>query len=1795
MATVDYSRLRNHTLGSGQDEEAVTVNTRALIDKVLARYSGEWTTLRELIQNAADASATSVTIKFETLPSASVPLPQTNDQSAHLKHTVLHHTLRRLLVTNNGQAFGENDWSRLKRIAEGNPDETKIGAFGVGFYSVFAECESPFVTSGDQSMAFFWKGNSLYTRRGALPADMSTKDTSFVLDYRNNTTAVPNLMSICQFLSSSLTFVGLENIDLWLDKWKVFSLRKKAAPSIAVQIPKDVETKTKDGMMRITGVESQNAQIDAVWTNIVGWTPVADSTFGRTTDIDARSQSAPSLRAFFSRMTGSAQANAATKRAAKEEEAAQQAIAEDITGSSQATVFIRIHTVSVKSQVAGAFAAELERATKKPPPKTTRIAILTSSFDETEASLSTLQGAASKKVADVVLSALPTKSGRIFIGFPTAQTTGLLAHISAPSLIPTVERESIDLNARYVRTWNQELLNVAGIACRIAYAGAMSSLRDRLGAGLRATNVPLSDSEMTQTRPAASHILKQFTFREATPLAKAGSIIEEAFWTCNKKATIDMLSSCGVLPSHDIRIASEDLSFVNGLPVVPDELMKNAKDFTTKLLEFGLLSEITTADIKKELERQALTEAQLVEFLKWAAKKTKNDQLDETTIRALFSATIVNYRPEGAAAAQNTLLEVRNIKTFVNVSRISPELPTPPHSIPFRFTKGLSVPDLQSFGWEELQTVPWLRWLVESAISKNIAKESNLLESPVFSAQVMASVSKNWEGLSQSSKSTVVELLSPQAVIPTRLGMRKPLDSYFASVRLFDDLPVVTSLNSVKEKFLKALGVRKTIELAVIFDRLMRADVQGDNKQTWSHVDLVKYLVSVWNDIPDQDIKQLRATALCPAELPENKTQSTSQRYKVSDLFEPKESLRALGLPILHWPGQYNAYGPEGKFLKLLDLRSYPSALELVQIIAKAHVSSETARFELGLKYFLEHHYAHNYAATELSSVQVPFLPLAATEKQKVVKPADCFSNPEASAFGYHILRKDLQREAVKLGVQENPPMFDCALRLMREPPQDKSAAKALFGYFAGRLADVSPNIADRLGSAAIVPVRIRGDGQSGSEKASSVRHTTPNACFLGDDEEFREIFDYVDFGKDANLFLLKVGSKHEPSITELTRLLIREPARILQTLKVDKYKGLLRKIHLNMTMLKKDKTLWKDMRRSPFLLAYLQRPANPTGERKMSQQLDGDDQEDDPMVEELRLRRADQIVVVDDFLGYSRFKQYLTICPQEEALEELYLSMGAPQISSLIEEEPRFGPRRTDQRAATQLKELVLERAQLFLHEQSLQAVVHDAKWLEKHFEVQTVQSVSLRRTLRGYNQSHFETRTAAMTPDTTTTRSSRMLSITVDYDMWQVSQEIVNLIMSHPKTQIIMVFETFLRTSLHKLRARGYNVDRVLRRKAAEEARMAEIDRQRHQEEEAQKARDMLNPKPLLPAAPEGVNDHGADNVEGGQLDDTKALVPGAFHDSPDRPKLQDRTKSKGLFSSLTRHLGFDDNSTASQSLQNLLGNNVDNTPREPKAIAPEPFDPSKPPPYTDYDPNALSNGGTRGPKPEPVSHPNNTQQNLQRAINACRSHQSSTLFNRPSTTEVKETTSYCDSRPGTNLRLVSTTGPGLQMYIDPTSSSGVDPTTFVASHTTALNTFSNLLLSCSAVFNLPPKTIHLFYDTTGSTIAFNSNGSIFANFRFFAQLHLPGLNTTDPGARAQANAQALVYWWVVLCHELAHNLVSDHSADHSYYTEHFVVQYFPAVAGRLVSSARADALGLENGFAAGSGVNGVERAFS
>ncbi|KAK5108887.1 hypothetical protein LTR62_007689 [Meristemomyces frigidus] len=1740
MAASQYARLREQTMGSHEDEEAVTVNTRALIDKVLARYSGEWTTLRELIQNAADAQARNVTIRFETSPSATVPLPHSRDISDHLRHVLQHHTLKTLLVSNDGELFGENDWQRLKRIAEGNPDETKIGAFGVGFYSVFADCETPFVSSGKQSMAFYWKKDSLFTRKGKLPEDQTTEGTTFMLDYRSQSTPVPQLLSLCQFLATSLTFVGLECIDLYLDEWNVLKLNKKMAPAASVSIPREVNPRTRDGLMKIVDVEYQNAQIDATWMNVVGWNRTTPSVIvpAAASQSDA---SSGSLRTWFSRFTaGTGATNVVTKKAQRDEEVLQKALYEDMAGFSQATVFLRLSTVNVQTYVSKQLAAELERATKKPPPKHTRIAILTSSYDESTAAVSS--GTGSKQSNTIFSSVLPTKNGKIFIGFPTAQTTGLLAHISAPSVIPTVERESIDLNARYVRDWNVEMLRVAGIACRIAYTGEMAELKAKLERAMFANGrKKVSKEDIAAVMPATVHAYKQYNYEESTPSAKVGQYIEEAFWMCNQKASIDVLSTRGVLPSQQVRVATEDLSFVEGIPVVPDELMEEANAFLQKLRDFGLLSDITTGDIKNELEAQALTEQQVTELVKWACGKVSREELDAQAIRHLFDGTVAGVSEEYINTSTSPVIQLGGVQTFVNVTKIPAEMPTPSQTIPFRLTKSLTPKQLESIGWEELQIVPWLRWVIESN-GHGFGGGHNLTTTPAVASQVLPVISKSWDGLSVSSKQTITELLVPRTVIPTKLGMRTPPQSYFSSVKLFDDLPTIVGLQGVKEKFLGALGVRKTVELNVVSDRLMAKSAAGAAEEgKWSHVELIKYLISVKDDIPQEDLKRLRNTPICPAETQSADQQHKSKLYKLSDLFEPGDAVRKLGLPILQWPGLYRSQSPEGRFLKLLGLQPYPSVLDLVNILSKAPMGSELQ--QSAINYFIVNNYQNNYNKVDMSTVDIAFLPVhpfAGEGPNLVAKPRQCYANPKAAVLRFRILREDLVPHHVMLGVAMDPPVETAAEKLIKAPPANMSSAKILFSYFANRLNEIGPNgnLAERLGDAAIVPISDKTENNP-----EGVRFVTPRACFLGDSSTYGDIFDFVDFGPDANSFLLRIGSKHEPSAAEIAGMLVRHPARLLETLGSEKYLQLLRKIAESAVNLKKDKNLWMQLKRAPCLLAVKEVVKSVPGESEKVRDID----DEEMYIKEYSLAGATSMVIVDDFPTYRLFQQELLTAPQEETVENLYLALGTPGLSELVENDQRTGAQLRDQSAAVKLQKLIFERCRLFLHDHTSDVTRHDARWLEQNLTVKVTEFLQITRRLTGHRIQYVEKRTACLHRET---KRDATLFITAQYDLYEVSRAIMGLLLKRPRQQDFLALETILESELRRLKTKGYNVDRILRQKAAE-SRIAESERIKREEEQ----RQLL----IAQATQSTVQQHGQHALTSGggeapqieappETPERQLSMPGTFAESPEQRHESGRG-NKGVFSNISKALGINQGSQTGQHMQKMLGNgNSSVRPSE-----------DQPPPYEQRDTSGRGRQITSAGMGDGTSL-QALQQNLRSAIKSTRAYNSRSLFTPPETNNIKDAPSYCDAKPGHDLNFVTELQGGIRVFLT-RSRTVTDPQAFLRQHDQAITHFASLLTQLTTIFTptLNPKTLNIFHDADGAAIAFNSSGSLFCNLRYFEQLHL-----TAVVASAEGRVEAGAYWWITLCHELAHNLVQEHSSAHEFYTESFIAEYFTRMVG-------------------------------
>ncbi|RDA87647.1 hypothetical protein CP532_3801 [Ophiocordyceps camponoti-leonardi (nom. inval.)] len=1730
---MDYASLRAAALRSGEEEEAVTVDTRALIDKVLARYSGEWTTLRELIQNAADAQATTVTVRWETLPSTQVPLPSTPNRSELLKHALAHHTLRRLVVQNDGQPFTKTDWGRLKRIAEGNPDETKIGAFGVGFYSVFADCEEPFVSSGSEAMAFYWKGNSLFTKKSQLPPEKASPYTAFVLDYRNTTTPLPNLLSVGQFLATSLTFVALQNIDFFIDDYQILSLRKKSSPSVELPLPRDLEARTKDGLMKIVGVHRTSSQIDASYMSAVAFKPKAAASASKSVESYGSSET-PSLRSFFARLTSSASQSGIRFKSHSEESVVQPKVAEDVTKMNSSAIFLQATSASIATNVTAAFASELERATKKPPPKTTRLSILTASFHEMQASEASATDGVLNKAADVFASVLPGRKpgGRIFIGFPTMQTTGAGMHVSAPSVIPTVEREAIDLNARWVRSWNVELLRAAGIVARLAFANEMEQLDSRLRAS---ASKPLPE-RIASFMPEALHILKTFNFGESTPSGQVGQITEEAFWTCFKKASIETYSSRGVLQTTQVRLGSGELSsFVESIPVVPEELKESP--FIKKLIDFGLISSITISDVRKELEAKALTKTQALKFLAWIGNKSLSGELDPGSRSALLEVAVATARDDGE---QGEIIAFGSILNFQNVSKIPAHMPTPPTTIPFAFTANSSAAELQALGWEPLEILPWLRFLIET--SRSGPEEESMTRSPKFAVQVLTVLSKNWDLTKLKDREAIAHLVKTHPIMPTKMGMKVPEESFFPSVKLFDDLPIIQGCEKLKEKFLTAVGVRKTVDLDTIFTRLLSAPAAGGEKK-WSHMELIKYLASVQNDIPSDDLKKLKQSKICPAEAGPRgmePTKSTTALFKVSELFEPADSLRTLGLPILQWPGppgSFRSSSPEGRFLHRLGLRTHPSVPELVEMMTSKEEAARTA----AMTYFIANHHANGYASFDLSDTNKAILPLQG--RGHLVTPSSCFTNDRAAVLGFDILRKDLHVHANKFGVARDPPMTECVNRLLANPPKDQRTATTLFGYFASRISEVRDGNLAKLRTAPIVPITNRKSVSGMSQKAGQghLSYISPSQAYLGTSTTYGDIFDFVDFGQEANSFLFHCGAKIEPSKPEVAHMVCSEPARMLDALQsADKYMDLLKSLAEVTNLLSRDRDLWRRMKASPCLLAYKELAVN---SKENLLDLDPDEEEEAP-IRHYQLATASQIVVLDDIINYRLFKEHLICAPEEDALETFYLQLGAQRLSSLVHEDVRTGSHTANRKEAESLRKHVLERSKIFLYEYSnyrRDAIKHDTKWLEKNLRVQTVRSVALRRSLKNHHQSYTVKRSAAATQE----QGSWVLYVSDEGrpDMYQVGQAICQMLLSRPNQQAYLFFEPFLTLDLYGLRARGYNVDRILRAKAAE-ARLAEEQRQTALEEERKKIREReeswmqqtaaagQQPGQAVARQPE------APSMPGGWGAPDGSPPPAAVADS----WSNFNKKGSGLLSNLTRRLGLDSHQSEPPTSDDERKGMMEQT---------------------------KDDGGGGGRRPQAasgqdegrVTSPAVVQQNLLNAIKATRAHGSDSVFSQPTVREVKEQATYCDRTAATNMVFAAEASNGLKVFVA-REVAGASAAALIRAQGAAINSFAGLLVEVGGIYSLEPRALHVFYDEAGGTIAFNTGGSIFCNLRFFLQLHASSVG------QAAGKAEAGMWWWVVLAHELAHNLVSPHNSEHSYYTESFIQQYM----GKMIALTQA-----------------------
>ncbi|KAG0011532.1 hypothetical protein BGZ80_000622 [Entomortierella chlamydospora] len=1718
--------LRSQVLSHTGAEERVEVNQRHLIDKILARYSAEFVVYRELMQNSDDAGAKGIEIVFETAS------PNSSEVAPNLSAKIT-----RVLFKNNGMDFRPEDWNRLKKIAEGNPDESKIGAFGVGFYSLFSICEEPFVSSGKECMAFYWRNDQLYAKRATIP-DEEAKDgwTTFLLDLREPM-EIPNMDDFGPFLARSLGFTGnLRDVSVYLNHHRLLNISKKMREPRPMTLPKTMYMTSPQKIFTLKSVDLQNVQMDATRMEVSRWT-------------------------------------------------------REVT-TSVTTIFLRTASGNLDVKVSKQFAAEMERTTKKYPPSQTAIQILYVGHDEKQAS-------AENKTIFKDLVPFP-EQGRIFIGFPTHQTTGFCSHV-AGRFIPTVERESLDFVDKSLQVWNHELLSMAGLLSRALYEDELSQIGSLYNEMILAHHKPEEvDDPATATarewlEKRALHALQAFQFHPSTPSPQVGHYIDAYFFRMSTLA-LSILSSHGVKELDKVRIPDSTMSaFLKQLPTIPTSVYTGSQKFIDKLEKAGKVQKISFNDVLRELESRTLTEPQMVAMLKWWIDFSSKYVIPNAEVNAFFQLALV--------CSGDSVKPLSTLKWFVNPKVVPTDMPFPPNTIPYDITKTFTQPELSriSTSWSELSLLEWTKFIVN---------EPDFVVSPVFAEKVLLVLSRGWPQLHDNTQRAIVALLAQKTCIPTKYGMKTPNESYFKTVTLFPDLPVMVFTKQPLEKLLLALGARKSVELQLVFDRLVNAG-------SWDHMQLVKYLTSVRDTLSSGEIKRLKATPIFPKEDFSKEISVTPppvpakadgtglessatpppvlpiKRYPANALYVPTEDHIALGLPVIEWKGRWRSTLDESKLLLELGLLTHPS---LDVLLGLAAPPSEKDIQVKALQYFIDNFKTLYMSQYNPSSIKVAFLP---TTSGSLETPERCFSNPSCSIMEFPVLREDLRVHAPMLRIRENPLAAKLLERLTQSPPATKEKARQVFEFLGKFQGEFSHHHWLSLRSLKFIPLDDSGES-----------FVDPQSCYFDkkDSAYHPDLLTTVDFGGLANQFLKSCGVKEEPTPIELTQLVIRSPNDFLnRNGGVENYKSILRQIASQMHVIRTQKALVNEMIRSPFLLGEKRINQDPEEEETSSATANAGDSGADAgkagsssdenagqVVVQYKLARASDIYLIDDTVLQQIFTPLSA--PMESLLETLYESLGSTWISKQVKEISRPQGALAVTRRSENLQELIVERAPLLLSDHPANRLNFDLDWLTTKLKVRQVPEIQLRREFIPTGATHTESTTACIAQDQA---KAYYLLVTAkgDMDYFDIADVLAKLLLKKKKLNDSIWWSNLLFTSLLNLKRKGFQVDRILNAKKAEKARI-EAAAKADAAAATQAAGNRLGPKQtaeylaqlkevfpdcdpafLMDALSKETQDHvqrvtmklldsGYPRInKGNNPVPAPAPVPGSFptQDSkvstistlpPAQPSVPAANQGSlipgggGSFFSRLRNLRDSVIGKPMPSDQGIV------TGVEGSGSGA---------------PTDIKKGQTPVPPTNTIikdfapDYQQNLQQSLKAAVSNCRSNGRDDIRSEPTATQVSEvlTNSYCDVKPGHQLDFAGHAGE-LEFYLDKDCNADEIMT---KENLKSLARFVRLLMTLAQdVFGLAPETMHIYYDPEGQAIAFNRGGSLFFNWRYYVALgHDDGAGQAKKqlqGKTVTAREEGLIYWFFTMAHELAHNFVGEHNSKHEFYFSSFCEQYLPAL---------------------------------
>ncbi|KAK2467792.1 hypothetical protein APHAL10511_000087 [Amanita phalloides] len=1640
-------------------DESVEVNQRALINKILARYSGEFTVFRELLQNSDDAESKTVEIHFDT---EKIEDKSSNESDLPNLRTV---NVHKWIFKNDGNIFQQQDWNRLKKIAEGNPDEDKIGAFGVGFYSVFSVTDTPFVTSGSHWMGFYWKDNKdqLFARRGDQPSESPSAWTSFELVLRDPA-PMPSAFDLTRFISSSIVFMSrLSQVSIYFDNKCLAKLTKASGIPRELGIPNGLNHVSPQKTMRAKGLTIVPIQVKA---EVLRW-------IYSTWTEKPRLVTEPTIHkmksgGFFSSLISTFSGN--SKRMVPEQPAQVKSDFKDPLSINTTSLSLSVFSANVEVQLEQKMVKALHRSTLKDPPTKLRYELIYTSKDEYDAAVKEDEQYDDRTMsvfhglrADLEGSGL----ARIFIGHATAQTTGIGGHMAA-RFIPTVERESIDLMDPNVAVWNRELLFIGGLIARCAYEQEVSNISQIWGNLHEGQPNPTDHDAETWLLHRGLHALRFFTFYKSAPSEEVSAVFEDSFFSCAPKH-FPIVSTRRVENAYAVRHPDPNLSaFMKCIPLVPQCLLEGSHRMVSVLRSRGMLKDISFQDVIGELRERPLDEQEMLACLQWWIQSFKSHPSIEAVVtnlhRDLIDAAVLAYGEN-----KETLIQLSKIRTFINPAGPSQQIPLdgplPEHLFPANLSKKLTTVDMSNcLRWTELTIIDWVKCICSPSVPSS-KPLYNIDTSPAWAERVLTVLARVWPNLPATAKEEIRSLLADRTCIPTSQGMMVPTKAYFASADIFHDLPtVVFSSGAIKapfERLLEALGVQKHVDLQIVFNRMVKTN-------EWTVADLIGYLISIRTTLTFEEVSRLKVTPAFSREgVDIRQKKEKPQRFQAKQLYEPNEALRQMGLPIIDWGTQkkWRSSSKEANFLFELGLRRHPPLSDLVTLCA----SNEVEIRQVSFKYLLDNIERVYSGFSVFEYEDVAFIPAIKDGKPCLGTANNVFVESEWASMGFLVLNAAYLQDAARLGILLRPRINQLVSLLEHNKPKNKAEARLWFELLAGRVNEITEVDRAELSCMPIVPHDVQANG---SETQSYI---PPIRCYFSDNNKtayLSKLFVFVDFGVTANSFLAVCGAKRQPTVDEIAQILLEDPDRFYaMTGGHINFLAELRQIGINYHHLS-SRTI-DDMRRASCLLGA-QRKAR----KKQQAGVDVDDTEDEDWEVIYHFRKPSEIVIADDTHSLRVFGNSLFIAPQEDILEDLYLKLGAHRLSLLVKEDYSNGAEVTASPLSTRIRTLVLERLPLFLHERNMSQLRFTFQWFnsEKNFVVQTFRGLNITKSfVLGNTRLAQRQDASAIVFRSLTGPVYLRLSNATELDMYEVAIALNRQLLEKPTANDALLLTTILSTDLGLLKKRGFNVERILKKHTTQHVTKVES-----------------SPKPAT--------------------EEQMVINKAGNKNTP--------------FTTLSRTL-FGAKNTDKESSSGRVS---------PAIKSPE---------VTSSPPLSRAN----------ISRLSST---IEKAIRACHAESDSKIDVVQSVRENLQR-EYHDTCGAVNtLRFMGEDGQ-LKFYL---AQEVPQPQLFTGTKRPVLKRFSNIIAELGSLFGLSLTSLHIFFDLSSQHIAFNRNGSLFFNLRFYEAWH-------DSDVIAGKMTDTYVFWYFTFAHEIAHNLVQDHNAEHEFYFSATSQKYIVNLFGLMKAS--------------------------